>query len=111
MAKRGRFQQYLGRNVKNVQGYRIRANSGFVRERTIDPFLPNDSELIKELYEKWDSEEWEEPLTFQGGVRGITCEMILRTPLSKLGKVYGPKKAAFLVEVARRSANPALVEK
>lgn len=107
---RQRSTQYLGRGQRGVDGYVTRANTGFIRERTIDMSL-NDEELLSEIYDKWDAEKWEEPLTFQGGVRGITCEMILRVPLSELGKVYGAERASFLVEIARKGANPALVEK
>lgn len=55
----------------------------------IDGYL--SQEEIDQLYAIWKS-DWPEPLVFQGGVKAITCEMILEVPKDIFIAAFGRKK-------------------
>lgn len=67
----------------------------------IDPHL-TDSD-VKLLYEKW-SPDWETPKEFSGGVKSITCEMIVEISLPDFCKVYGKKAGERIYKVAKENA-------
>lgn len=62
----------------------------YARGLTIDPLLLEEDVAI--LYERW-SNEWGEPLEFQGGAKAITCDMVARVPMAQMVKVYGKARA------------------
>ena len=63
-----------------------RAGGSYSRGTVIDGYLSDED--IQKLYEKWDI-EWGEPLEFQGGTKGITCEMVLEAPKTKFKEIMG----------------------
>ena len=75
-----------------------RQGTSYARSASIDGFL-SDS-LCAELYQKWNP-AWGQPLIFQGGVTGITAELVLKAPEKELIKAFGKMKAAELLQAAR----------
>jgi hypothetical protein len=78
-----------------------RSGTSFARGVAVEQYLRGEEEKI--LHSRWRS-EWGLPLSFQGGIRSVTCEMLLGVPLVELVKTYGKKRAAMLREIASRHA-------
>jgi hypothetical protein len=87
--------------MPNGMTFRVRSGASLARGTTIDEYLPEDD--CKVLYEKWQ-DGWPEPLMFSGGVRAITCEMVLEVPVKELNRVLGRSKAATIYEVSKNNA-------
>ncbi len=67
----------------------------------IDGYLEQSENDL--LYARWKS-EWPEPLAFSGGIKAITCEMILEIPEEDLVKALGKKRAGQFLQVAKANA-------
>ena len=63
-----------------------RSGTSFARGTTIDAHLPE--ELNDKLYKLWNN-AWGEPFGFHGGIKAITCEMVLEAPKSEFLKTMG----------------------
>ena len=80
-----------------VQTTRYRQGTSLAVGTIIDGYL-SDKETEK-VYARWKS-DWPEKLAFSGNQPGITFEMIREVPRSQLNRVFGPKFAAKLVQMA-----------
>jgi hypothetical protein len=74
-----------------------RQGLSYARGVTIDLMLTEED--VQVLYEKWQP-TWPEKIEFQGGVQGITCDMLYQVPHNELVAVYGKKRAARYLEIA-----------
>lgn len=77
-----------------------RSGTSFARSPVIDGHLTD--EIREKVYAKWE----EESLPFDhfgGGVKGITCTHILEVGFSTLSKLFGPKRAKELLEIAEKN--------
>jgi hypothetical protein len=76
-----------------------RRGLSFARGTSIDPLVQDAQREI--LYSRWQK-DWPEPLSFSGGTKDITCEMIVEVGLEEIVNVYGKKigKAIFDIAVA-----------
>lgn len=87
--------------MANGMTFKVRQGASLARGTTIDEYL--SQETCDALYEKW-SPEWAEPLMFSGGIRAITCEMVVDVPKSELVKVYGKAKGNEIYAAAENNA-------
>jgi len=78
-----------------------RAGQSYARGVAIDPYLTPEDCIL--LYKRWKV-KWGEPLQFQGGEVGITCDMLVSTPMNELIDVYGKGRAQRLIDAARENA-------
>lgn len=72
------------------------------RGTDIDGYLPED--LVDVLYEKWQA-SWPTPLEFAGGIKSVTCEMVLEVPKGELFKTFGPRNGKMIYDVALRNGS------
>lgn len=79
----------------------IRAGGSYAIGTIVDEYLTEDQNAA--LYEKWQP-GWPEPLAFSGGLKAITCEMILEVPQEDFTKFIGKKVAPQILEIAARNA-------
>lgn len=85
----------------NVASITKRSGTSFARGTTIDEYL--STEDCQALYDKWQP-TWPEPFNFRGGIRAITCEMVLEVEAKDFIKVLGKKRAEKILEVSRVNA-------
>lgn len=91
----------MAKNSAAVPTFSIARGASLARGTTIDAYLSEtDNDL---LYEKW-SDEWEYPLEFSGGVKAITCEMVVAVPFKEFKKIFG-RRAADIYAAAERNAD------
>jgi hypothetical protein len=84
----------------SVTSVKVRQGASIARGTTIDEYLgQSDVDL---LYENWQA-GWPEPLAFSGGVKAVTCEMVLEVPFADFKKVF-KKRAQQIYDVAKRNA-------
>jgi len=86
------------------KNYTIKTGS-IARDATMDIFI--DEKLRAKLYDLWNNHkkkniEWRHPISAQGGISILTCEMIIGVDFDELKKVYGVKDAKKLLEVANK---------
>ena len=81
--------------------FRYSQRTSIARGTTVDAYLPEKETKI--LYDGW-SKKWPEPYCFRGGIKAITCEMILAVPYKELKGVYGVKRANRFLEVSQHNA-------
>ena len=73
-----------------------------VRSPDVDGFLLNgDTEI---LYGRWKDEEWGAPIQLSGGIKSITCDMVVEIGFQNLTKVYGVRRAKRILEASKRGA-------
>lgn len=72
------------------------------QETVIDGWLTEED--IELLYKRWKT-TWPEPLTFSGGVTGITCEAILQVSQSQLNRVFGKVRGEKFMQIAKENNN------
>ena len=70
------------------------------QEKPIDLYLADEDN--KRVYELWGDGikrfHWEEPITYRGGVKSITCDMVKRIPVEELEKLFYKKRTQRILE-------------
>lgn len=83
-----------------VTGKSYRSGTSFARGTTIDEYLAK--ELCERLYAQWRT-SWPEVLRFQGGIEGITTEMVEQVPVDELIAEFGQEDAETLLTVCKNN--------
>jgi hypothetical protein len=82
-----------------ITGYTVRVGRTFARGTDIDAYLEENE--VKALYERWKP-AWPTPLEFSGGIKAITCEMVLEVPEKEFRSTFR-KMADHILEAAKRN--------
>lgn len=79
----------------------IRSGTSFARGVALEQYISKEDADI--LHDRW-KDDWPERLAFQGGIKSVTCEMLLQVPIGQLTRTYGKTRAHAWYELAEQWA-------
>jgi len=80
-----------------VERVSYRSGLSVARGTTIDAYLSEKDN--ESLYDNWRS-EWAAPYEFHGGIKAISCEMVLDVPEQEFKKAFKNKSQAKRIREA-----------
>ena len=73
------------------------------QDKAVDNYITEKDLAV--VYDRWgegvNKYKWEEPLAFQGGVKSITVDMIKRTPVKELEKLFYKTRTKRILEAIK----------
>jgi hypothetical protein len=80
-----------------------RSVQNLAQQKPIDLYLTEED--TKRVYDLWGEGikrfNWQEPITFRGGIKSITCDMVKSVPVEELEKLFYERRTKRILEAIK----------